>query len=198
MWLAVWATLAWARPDAAVSYAFEAQFLDLRRHDEALAEYGFSPVGSPFLPTHSVRGVLEWPSGLTAGLAMSTAFTTHRADGAVVPTTTTSTQSTAVLGASPGEIVRLTVDLGLGTVVHSVGSEVQGGALTYLGPLAQPRVAARLFDRQAVVELAAGWTLLRPVGRAHRNPLWEEPFARSLFHGPFIAVQSGMGTKEGS
>ena len=88
----------------------------------------------------------------------------------------------------------LGADLGFGAVSASVGSPVQGGALVYLGPYLQPRLSWRIVDGPSVVELGAGWMLHTPLGAAHDNPLWEEPFRRALLQGPTVAIHSGLGT----
>jgi hypothetical protein len=52
-----------------------------------------------------------------------------------------------------------------------------------------------LVEAPAWLALGAGWMLHLPVSRPHRQPLWEEPFARSVVHGPVLSIQSGMGTR---
>lgn len=192
----LWAAPAWCAPHADVVYAFEPQLLTLGQSDEALVDYGFTPVGSGFVPAHSVRGALELDGGTRVGLSMATAFGLRRDERSAVPTTLQLTRIGAHVGRAVTARVRLGGDLGFATVTHSVGSEVQGGGLAYLGPYGQPRLAVRLVDHTAVVELAAGWTVHVPLGPAHSNPLWEEPFTRPVIHGPLVSVQVGFGTRE--
>jgi len=187
-----------ARPDADITYAFEPHLLSITANDETLEAYGFNPVGSPFVPTHSVRAALEWESGLRVGMAMSTAFTANSGDNSPVPTTVSASKIAYHVGHVLTGPLRGGLDGGFGVMSHAVGSEVQGGALTYLGPLLQPRLQLRLLDQQAVVALSAGYTLHFPVGRAHNIALWEEDFNRTVIHGPLLAIQMGLGTKEAS
>ena len=79
----------------------------------------------------------------------------------------------------------LTLDLGLAVQNMSIGSEAQGGALTYIGPALQPRVGG-VDDRDAdfdVFALIASETDHLPL--AEQRPLWSSagwssvPVARS-------------------
>lgn len=183
-----------AGPSAAVVYAFEVQAQDLGRNDTQFESYGFAPVGGLPLFTNGVRGALTWDSGLTVGLGMRAA-TSSRGRDAVVPTFLQSTTTSAEVSGRIVGPLRAGGDIGFQATSMAVGSTVQGGALVYLGPFVQPRVTVRLVDGPGVVELAAGWFLHVPLGDAHDNALWEEPFDRTLFQGPTIAVHSGFGTR---
>ncbi len=190
------AIAAQARPDADVTYAFEPQLLTITANDETLEAYGFNPVGSGFVPTHSVRAAVEWESGLRVGMAMSTAFSANNGDNSPVPTTVSASKIAYHLGYVLKGPLRGGLDGGFGVMSHAVGSEVQGGALTYLGPMLQPRLQLRFVDHSAVLALSAGYSLHFPVGPAHKIALWEEDFNRGVIHGPLLAIQAGLGTKE--
>ncbi len=181
-------------PDASVSYAFEMLALDLGRLDDALEAYDFAPVGREPLLSHGVRGTFVFDDRYWAGLNVRTAVATRGRD-AVVPTVVQGTW-TGLYGAySVAGPVRVGGDVGFAAVSEAVGSVVQGGALVYLGPYLQPRATWRIVDGPGVVEVSAGWMLHTPIGRAHDNVLWEEPFDRRLVQGFTLAVQSGMGTR---
>jgi len=185
-----------ARPDADVTYAFEPHVLSITANDAELEAYGFNPVGSAFVPTHSIRAALEWESGLRMGMTMSTSFTANKGDNSPVPTTVNGSKIAYHVGHVLTGPLRAGVDGGFGTMTHAVGSERQGGALTYLGPLVQPRLQLRFVDHAAVMAVSAGYTLHFPVGAAHRVAMWEEDFSRAVIHGPLLAIQVGFGTKE--
>lgn len=182
-----------AAPTAAVTYAFEVQALNLGATDPQLESYGFAPVGGLPLFSNGVRGALTWESGLTLGLNMRSATSTRGRD-AVVPTFVQATWTAAEVSGRVAGPLRAGGDVGFLALSEAVGSTVQGGALVYLGPFVQPRLTVRLVDGPGVVELAAGWTVHLPLGDAHDNALWEEPFDRTLVHGPTIGIHSGFGT----
>lgn len=188
-------TLALASPpEAAVTYAFEVHALDLGRLDDTLEGYGFAPVGRAPLLTNGVRGELVFDNGIGLGLGMRTAVSVRGRDRAV-PTVLQATWTTAHVGRSLVGPLRFGGDIGLAAVSQSVGSERQGGALVYLGPFVQPRITVRLVDGPGVVEIAGGWAFSFPVGAAHSNALWEEPFTRRMLQGPTVAVHSGFGMR---
>lgn len=177
---------------ARIAFTVEPHLATVTQSDEALEDYGFAPVGSPLLPTWGLRARIDHPSGLTVGAAMSYGFTLSRAEATPVPTTTTAARLGSHLGYRPTAWLEVGGDLGFAALTHQVGSEVQGGALTYLGPYAAPRATARLLDGPATLEVALGWSLHLPLGPAHRQPLWEEGFSRTLIHGPLAALQLGF------
>lgn len=183
-----------AAPAAAVTYAFEAQLLDLGRHDATLADYGFNPLGGGPLLAHSVRGVFQLPSGLWLGLNLRTAVA-QRTGESIVPTVIQASWTAVELGGTLVGPLRAGGDVGFSSLSASVGSEDQGGALVYLGPFVQPRLTWRIVDGPGVVALSAGWMVQLPLGQPHDQPLWEDSFDRALFQGPTLAVHSGLGTR---
>lgn len=181
-----------AAVDASVAYAFEPTLLTLRVNDRTLRDYGFTPVGSPLLLTHGVRGRLRYDDGVTVGMAMAMAFTARPGDP--VPTTTTFTRLAYTVGACIDDRWTVEGDVGFASLTHAVGSDVQGGALVYLGPWLQPRVGVIAVGAPAHLEVQLGYGVQVPVGVAHRNPLWEDPFRRRVVHGPALALVVGAGT----
>ncbi len=192
-----------APPAASVAYAFEAQLLDLGRHDATLVDYGFTPLGGGPLLCHSVRGDLAFDSGLWLGLSLRTSVASRAPAAGASGAATSSPQPTVIQGSwtavgVAGTVagpLRLGGDLGFAALSAAVSSTVQGGALVYLGPFVQPRLTWRIVDGPGVVELSAGWMLHTPLGAAHDQPLWEASFDRGLVQGPTLALHSGMGTR---
>lgn len=183
-----------AGPAAAVVFSFEPTFANLTANDAELADYGFAPVGGRFLPVYGVRGAFTYDSGLVIGMFASSGFGSTSEDGNPVPTTTNWTRIGYSIGWERRPLVA-SADVGFSALTHSVGSTVQGGALVYLGPLVHPQVSVVLLDAPSRVSLAAGWLVQIPLSQPHQQPLWEEPFDRTLVHGPSVAVQVGMGSR---
>lgn len=187
------AAAAAAPPATSIDFAFEPVISSITADDDRLSAYGFAPVGAPVLPSWGVRARHRFASGLTIGAGMVSGFASHRADGNPVPTTTTWTRSGWAVGyASPGRLLA-EGEVGFASLTHTVGSDVQGGALVYLGPYVHPRGGLVLRSAPQHLELQAGYLLQVPVGSAHDQPLWEEDFRRPVVHGATLAVQIGLG-----
>lgn len=175
-----------------LALGFEPRLLSITTNDEALRDHGYVPVGSPFLPSWGLSGRIEQPSGLTTGFAMSYGFALRAGDP--VPTTTT----LVLLGGGPGHVLgpaHVGVHAGFANVGHTVGSATGGGALVYLGPYLEPRLSLGLLDGPGVVEVSLAGLLEVPVGPAHHNALWEEPFRRAVLGGASVALVGGLGTE---
>lgn len=194
MWIVMLSLAASAAPPAtSIDFAFEPVVASITASDAQLQAYGFAPVGSPFLPAWGVRARHRFDSGLTVGAGMMSAFASHRVDDNLVPTTTTWTRAGWALGHStPGRLL-VEAEAGFASLTHSVGSEVQGGALVYLGPYIHPRGGLVLLSAPQHIELQLGYLLQVPVGAAHQQVLWEEDFRRPVVHGGTLAVQMGLG-----
>ena len=181
LWLLT--SLAIAGSSGAMTVGFEPRVLTITGSDDALEDYGFAPVRSPFLPTWGLRGRIDADTGWT------TTFRYARTNP--VPTTT----SQVLLGFGPGHTVgprgHLGAVFGFGSLGHTVGSTRQGGALTYLGPYLEPRASYRAIDGPAVLELSVAALAHLPVGPAHRQAFWEEDFRRPLIGGLSIGLHAG-------
>lgn len=183
-----------AAPNAQVVFEYAPHFADLDQQDKALQAYGFAPVGGRFSPQYGVRGVFEYPEGLRLGLAASSGFSSNASPGNPVPTTTTWTQIGGVVGYRAHPWVSAELELGFGSLTHSVGSQDGGGALLYLGPYAQPQISLPLSEAPWAFSLGLGWMLHFPLSQAHTQPLWEHGFERRLVSGPTLSLQSGFGS----
>ncbi len=192
LWVAL-CSAALAAPSASILAGFEPRLLSITVNDDTLDAYGFAPVRSPFLPTWGLRGRIDQDSGWTTTLAMSYGFALRRQDTNPVPTTT----NQVLMGFGPGHTLgkrgHLGAVLGFASLGHTVGSDVQGGALTYLGPYIEPRGSMRLVDGPAVIELSIAALAQLPIGPAHSQSLWEDDFRRPVIGGLSIGVHAGPG-----
>jgi len=166
---------------------------DTPRHDDELRDYGFAPVGTPLLPRWGVRGRLRYPGGWVVSVAMSSAFATHRDPVTPVPTTTSWTRMGAGVGRALAGPVGAGVQLGFGSLTHTVGSDVQGGALVYLGPYLAPELRLELFAAPQWLQLTVGLPVQLNPGPAHQQALWEEPFTRRVSVAGVLSVTTGPG-----
>ncbi|MFT5584855.1 MAG: hypothetical protein ACI9VR_002442 [Cognaticolwellia sp.] len=193
MLLLLLTNVALANPSASILAGFEPRLLGITGSDDTLQEYGFAPVGSPFLPTWGLRGRVDQESGWTTTMAMSYGFALRQEEGNPVPTTT----NQVLLGSGPGHTLgargHVGAVFGFASIGHTVGSSLQGGALTYLGPYVEPRASLRLVDGSGVVELSVAALAHFPVGAAHSQSIWEDDFDRSVIGGLSIALHVGSG-----
>lgn len=185
--------LAWSEPSASVLAGFEPRLLTITGSDDVLGDYGFGPVRSPFLPTWGLRGRVDQQSGWTTTMAMSYGIAVRGTDGNPVPTVT----HQVLVGAGPGHTIgsrgHFGAVVGFGTLGHSVGSSVQGGALTYLGPYVEPRGSFRVVDGPGVLELSAAVLAHFPTGKPHSQSLWEEDFRQPVIGGVSFSIHAGPG-----
>ena len=178
------------RERAIVAFAFEPHLTTLGQNNAQLKGYGFQPVDVTLLPTYGIRGRFEFDGWLLGG-AMSYGFASSEGDVSSVPTATTWMAMAMSAGRSfEGTGLSLTLDAGFAVLTHAVGSEVQGGALVYMGPMVHPRVAFNPIDLP-FVQLTLGYVVQTPLGAAHDNPLWEESFERMLVHGLTFGIEMG-------
>lgn len=175
---------------AIVAFAFEPHLTTLGQNDAQLKDYGFQPVDLTLLPTYGIRGRFEFEGWLLGG-AMSYGFASSEGDVSSVPTATTWMAMAMSGGRSfAGTGLSVMLDAGFAVLTHAVGSEVQGGALVYMGPMVHPRVAFNPLDAP-FVQLTLGYMVQTPLGTAHDNPLWEEGFERALVHGLTFGIEMG-------
>ena len=182
-----------AAPKSSVAFSFDPHFANLNAQDAALEGYGFAPVGGRFLPMYGVRGRLHHESGLVTGMVAEFGFGSQEADGNPVPTTTSWTKLASVVGVEADSGLGAELDIGFGSLTHTVGSAAQGGALLYLGPYVHPRLRYSILTAPSFLEVSVGWLVHVPVSTPHQQPLWEEPFSRGVIHGPSVAITVGMG-----
>ncbi|MFT4977676.1 MAG: hypothetical protein ACI8S6_003583 [Myxococcota bacterium] len=187
-------------PAMGLSFAFEPRLGTYTASDDLLLDYGFTPVGSPLLPAWGLRGRAFFEPGTFLAMSVTTGIAV--AEGSIVPTVSTLTESTAGVGFRGRSGVMVSLNAGFSVLSQSVGSDVDGGALVYMGPVLHPRFG---WSRQlgepfgSFLALVVGGTLQLPVGDPHSNPLWEEPFGRRTISALTIGVESGVGlTARGS
>ncbi len=183
--------LAWSGPSASVLVGFEPRALTITGSDDTLDAYGFAPVRTPFIPTWGLRGRVDQESGWTTTMAMSYGIAVRRQDGNPVPTTT----NQVLVGFGPGHRLgsrgHIGAVVGFASLGHTIGSPVQGGALTYLGPYVEPRGSFRIVDGPSVIELSAAVLTHLPVGRPHSQSLWEDDFRRRVVGGLSVSIHMG-------
>lgn len=180
------------RPGVSLSFAFEPRVGSYRDLDARLEDHGYAPVGSPLQLAYGLRGRVYTDRGWVFGAAMTYGFRSTRVGGNPVPTTTTLLDMSATAGHQLGLGFFVTLDLGFTALSHSVGSPVDGGALVYLGPAMAPRVGYVIVGKGPYLALTAGYSLQVPVGPAHQQVLWAEPFRRAVVHAGLFGIESGF------
>jgi len=182
-----------APPRVAVSFGFEPRVGGYASLDQRLTAYGFSPVGTAFLPAFGLRGRAFFANGLMVGLSMTYGVGTGRE---ALPTTTTLTETTAGIGYRLPSGVFASLDAGFSFLTQTVASRTGGGALLYPGPVVHPRIgwAWQFFEPFGwFIAASVGLSVHLPVGAPHRNPLWEESFQRGALPALTIGLESGLG-----
>ena len=177
----------------AVSFGFAPRFGSFTDLDDELQDYGFAPVAKPYLLTYGLRARVYAPRGVIFGGTMNYAFARSDAPGNPVPTTTSRIEVLARAGHQLGYNFEASLNLGFGVHSHSLGSERQGGALVYMGPVLQPQLGYTLPITPSFVHVSLGYSLLVPLGAAHDQPLWEADFRRPVIHSFMLGVESGFG-----
>ena len=177
--------------DASIAFSLEPRLANFRQNDDRLAEYGFQPVGSAFLPAYGLSALFWTGGGWRLGGAMHYGFRLSNGESSEVPTTTTSVTMAYTIGRDLGHGFAIDGNVGFASLTHTIGSRQQGGSLVYLGPFIQPTIAWRIPVDFSHVEFSAGYLLHFPIGDAHDNPLWEAEFARSIVHGLVIGLDMG-------
>ncbi len=183
-----------APPDMAVSFGFEPRVGTFAGLDERLRAYGFAPVASPVMPTWGLRGRAFFAGGFFGALTMTAGV--RVTPGPAIPTTLSLTETTAGVGYHTSWGLFVSLEAGFSALTQSVSSTREGGALVYLGPVVAPRVGwLRQFFEPFGWFIAAsiGGNVHVPIGRAHTNPLWEEPFTRSTITSFTLTIESGLG-----
>ncbi len=182
----------------ALSFAYEPRLGTYAALDDALLDYGFTPVGGGLLPAWGLRGRAFFAGGSFLQLSMTAGL--RSSEGDPIPTVSTLTESTAGTGYRHRSGAMASMDLGFSVLTQSVASELEGGALVYMGPVAHPRIG---WSRQLsgpvgpFLAVVLGGSLQLPVGDPHRNPLWEEPFDRKLVGAVTLGIESGLGLQRG-
>ncbi|MBV1858855.1 MAG: hypothetical protein KUG77_10615 [Nannocystaceae bacterium] len=177
----------------AVSFAFEPRVGSYAALDERLRGYGFAPVRSPYLTAFGLRGRCWLPSGFLVELTMTYGIGTAEARGGGVPTVTTVIDSGVGAGYMASFGLFATMGTGFGVLTQSVASSSEGGALVYRAPFIHPRVGYAFVRSAWFGAVSAGFVLHAPIGPAHEQPLWEEPFGRPTIHAFTIGFESGFG-----
>jgi hypothetical protein len=185
-----------APPQLSFSFGFEPRIGGYTALDTSLMNYGFSPVGSPVLPSFGLRGRAFFPNGLMVGLAMTYGVRTGRE---ALPTTATLTETTIGIGYRTSLGLFASLDAGFSFLSQAVASRAGGGALLYPGPVIHPRVGWvwQFFEPFGwFLAGSIGVSVHVPMGPAHTNPLWEEPFRRGVLPAFTVGLESGFGLKE--
>lgn len=175
------------------SSVFAPQVGNYTHNDRALRSYGFNPVDLPLMMTYGLRGRVVWPSW-SFGLSMLYGFGLHDdPDLSVVPTTSTEMSFSALLGRRLGDSgVAIEGTLGFQSLTLTVGSEAQGGALVFLGPVAGVGLLYVLRDSAPFLALGAGYEAHLNLGASHDNVLWEAPFDRPGTHAAIFSFEVGF------
>ena len=187
-----------AEPAMGLSFAFEPRVGTYTASDELLGDYGFTPVGSAFLPAWGLRGRVFAGSGTFLAMSVTNGISVSK--GGLVPTVSSLNESTAGVGHRLDSGAMASLDAGISVLTQTVGSDLEGGALVYMGPVLHPRIG---WSRQlgeplgSFVALVVGGTLQFPVGTPHDIPLWEESFQRRTIGTLTIGIESGVGLTAG-
>lgn len=177
-----------------LSFAFEPRIGSYRALDPKLRTYGFARVGSPYLTAFGLRGRTWLPNGFLVELAMTYGIGVADAErGVGAPTVSTLIDSGAGVGYMAPFGLFASMGAGFGVLTQSVGSTSEGGALVYRAPFIHPRVGYAIMRSAWFGAVTAGFVLHAPVGPAHEQPLWEEPFRRPTIHAFTIGIESGFG-----
>lgn len=162
-------------------------------NDGAMRRYGFNPVGTPFMLHYGMRGRVfmeRWVFGLTMLYGLGLREETTRS---AVPTVSTE-MSFGFSGGwrTPFRGLLVEVDGAFRSLSVTMGSEVQGGALVYLGPALGLRLTYIIAHQSPFVAFSAGYTGHFNLGKAHDNALWEEPFERPGTHTATLQIEFGF------
>ncbi len=176
----------------ALSFGFEPRFGNYRALDAGLADYGFAPFDRSYLLAYGLRGRVYGRRGLIVGGTMNYSFARVDAAENPVPTVVTRLETLGRIGHQLGLGFEASANVGFGVHSMSVGSEVQGGALVYMGPVLQPQVGYTFPTGASFLHLSVGYTILLPVGRPHAQVLWERGFEIAAIHGFVVGVESGF------
>jgi len=183
-----------AEPAMSLTFAFEPRFGSYAALDDALLAYDFTPVEGPALPAWGLRGRAFFEGGSFLQLAMT--YGIRVSDAGAIPTVTTLTETTGGAGYRHRSGAMASLDAGFSVLSQAVASNLEGGALVYMGPVVHPRIGwftqlgAPFGSALAVV---LGGSIQRPVGAAHSIPLWEEDFERRTVTALTLGVESGVG-----
>lgn len=185
-----------SKPKPAISFAsvVAPALGSYQYNDEAMRRYGFAPVDTPFMLKYGLRGRMffdRWVLGLTMlyGLGL------HKAPKlSAVPTVSTEMSFGASGGwRTPFRALLVEVDGAFRSLSVTMGSEVQGGALVYLGPALGLRLTYIIAHESPFVAVSAGYSAHINLGKAHGNALWEEPFERPGTHTATLQLEFGFG-----
>ncbi len=183
-----------ARPGFSLSFAFEPRVGNYNVLDGKLQTYGFSEFGAPLLLTYGLRGRVWLGSGWLLGGSMSYGFAQRRIEANPVPTTLSLIETALSLGHQLGAGFDLTLDLAFAVHNMTIGSPVQGGALTYMGPAVQPRFGYTILRGPSFLRLTLGYSAQFPIGAPHNQPLWGDSYRMPVIHAFLIGVESGFGS----
>ncbi len=119
--------------------------------------------------------------------------------GDLAPTTTTLSEVAAGIGYRTNSGMFASLSVGFSSLIQVLSSNIDGGALVYLGPALHPRVGWSWLASRPLgwfIAATAGLNLHIPIGSPHTNPLWDEPFHRSTIPAFTLGIESGFGTGE--
>jgi len=176
-----------------LSSIFEPQIIfNLTDHDDTMKNYLYQPVGSPFLPAWGLQGKFYEASGFTFGMKSLYGFRSILSEEKDKATTLTLTKTGILTGYTFDSRFSLMMEAGFASLAQTVSSDIDGGAMVYLGPYFQPNVTYHLNFSRWFGELGAGFYFHFPLGKAHGIPLWEEPFQYLCLYGFSLSVAMGF------
>jgi len=163
---------------------------DMNSLDAKLSAYGFTPVNSNVLYTWGIKGSFYEDSGLLFGAKVT--YGNQSSGGGQIPTNISTTKMGYFMGGRIFDFMNASFEAGFGAMSFSVSSFSSGGALVYLGPYLQPTISFQIHQFRWFGEISLGYFAHFPIGPAHTNLLWEEPFNRPVLHGFVFSVGSGF------
>jgi hypothetical protein len=176
-----------------LSSIFEPQIIfNLTDHDDTMEDYLYQPVGSPFLPAWGLQGKFYEASGFTFGMKSLYGFRSILSEGKDKSTTLTLTKTGFLSGYTFDSKFSLMMEAGFASLAQTASSDIDGGAMVYLGPYIQPEVTYYLNFSRWFGELSAGFYLHFPLGEVHNIPLWEESFQHLYLYGFSISFATGF------
>lgn len=166
--------------------------------DSAMESYGFQPIGAPVLIAWGIEGCFYERSGLTFGAKVTYGSQSSKSDDGQLSTYLATTKFGIFCGYRIRDNVTTAFETGFASFSQSVASATGGGAMVYLGPYIQPRITFYLHKFRWLGEVSVGYYMHFPLGPAHSNPLWEEPFTRNVIHGVCISIGCGFANQAGN
>jgi hypothetical protein len=176
-----------------LSSVFEPHFIfNLTDYDRTLVDYHYQPINRIFMPLWGLQGRFYEENGFTFGLGTLFGTMTCRSVERDKTTNVTIIKTGAQIGYTTPFNSSFVVAVGFASLAASLSSDIDGGALLYLGPYIQPEASFFLHLSRFFLEIGLGYYLHLPIGPAHEMPLWEDTFHQPVFHGLAVSVAMGF------